>query len=67
MGIVRAFTGAVGGTFADQWKDIITVGCFDEHTVVSPGVLQHSNSGRGFAGVEKDFLAVLRRASLLKN
>jgi membrane protease subunit (stomatin/prohibitin family) len=47
MGIVRAFTGAVGGTFADQWKDIITVGCFGEHTVVSPGVLQHSNSGRG--------------------
>ena len=30
-------------------------------------VARHSIAGRGFAGVEKDFLAVLRRASLLKN
>lgn len=47
MGIVRAFTGAIGGTFADQWKDIITAGAFDEHVVVSPGVLKSSNNGRG--------------------
>ena len=47
MGIVRAFTGAIGGTFADQWKDIITAGAFDEHTVVSPGVLQQPSKGRG--------------------
>ena len=47
MGIIRAFTGAVGGTFADQWKDIITAGHFDEHTVVSPGVYQQTNNGRG--------------------
>ena len=47
MGIIRAFTGAIGGTFADQWKDIITVGQFDEHTVVSPGILKQTNNGRG--------------------
>ncbi len=47
MGIIRAFTGAIGGTFADQWKDIITAGHFDEHTVVSPGIVQQTNKGRG--------------------
>ena len=47
MGIIRAFTGAISGTFADQWKDIITAGHFDEHTVVSPGVLKQPSSGRG--------------------
>ncbi len=47
MGIIRAFTGAIGGTFADQWKDIITAGVFDEHTVVSPGILKSNNNGRG--------------------
>jgi ribonuclease P protein component len=30
-------------------------------------VARNSIAGRDFAGVEKDFLAVLRRASLLKN
>lgn len=47
MGIIQAFTGALGGTFADQWKDIITAGHFTEHTVVAPGVFRQSNSGRG--------------------
>lgn len=47
MGIIRAFTGAISGTFADQWKDIITAGHFDEHTVVSPGILQQPSKGRG--------------------
>lgn len=47
MGIIRAFTGAISGTFADQWKDIITAGTFDEHTVVSPGILKALNNGRG--------------------
>ena len=44
---MRAFTGAISGTFADQWKDIITAGHFDEHTVVFPGVLQQPSNGRG--------------------
>ncbi|WP_066895596.1 SPFH domain-containing protein [Clostridium nigeriense] len=47
MGIIRAFTGAIGGTFADQWKDIITAGYFDEHTVVNQGIYQQTNKGRG--------------------
>jgi len=47
MGIVRAFTGALGGTFADQWRDIITAGGFDEYVAVAPGMLQSTNNGRG--------------------
>ncbi len=47
MGIIQAFTGALGGTFADQWKDIITAGHFTEYTVVAPGVYQQTNNGRG--------------------
>ena len=47
MGIVRAFTGALGGTLADQWKDIITASHFGEHTAVAPGVFQQTNNGRG--------------------
>lgn len=47
MGLIRAFTGSIKGTFADQWKDIITSGNFDEHTVVSPGILKQTSSNRG--------------------
>jgi membrane protease subunit (stomatin/prohibitin family) len=47
VGIIQAFTGAISGTFADQWKDIITAGHFNEYTVVAPGVYQQSNNGRG--------------------
>ena len=47
MGIVQAFAGALSGTFADQWKDIITAGRFGEYTAVAPGVFQESNRGRG--------------------
>ena len=35
--IIKAFSGAIRGTFADQWKDILTAGQFDEHMVVAPG------------------------------
>lgn len=47
MGIVRALSGAIGGTFADQWKEVITAGPFDEYSVVVPGILQQTNAGRG--------------------
>ena len=47
MSIIQAFTGALDGTFADQWKDIITASLFDERTAVAPGVLKHTNNGRG--------------------
>jgi ribonuclease P protein component len=42
-----------------------------QHELVEPVelvlVARNSIAGKSFAGVEKDFLAVLRRASLLKN
>ena len=47
MGIIKAVTDSINGTFADQWKEIITVQDFDEHTAVCPGILQESNNGRG--------------------
>lgn len=47
MSIIQAFTGALTGTFADQWKDIITAGHFDERTAIGPGVLKQTNNGRG--------------------
>ena len=47
MGLIKAITDSIGGTFADQWKEIITVQAFDEHTAVSPGIVQESNNGRG--------------------
>ena len=47
MGLIKAFTGAVSGTLADQWKDIITAGEFDEHTLIAPGIYKQKNNGRG--------------------
>ncbi len=47
MVFFKAVTDSVGGTFADQWKEIITAGRFDEHTVVVPGVLKNTNNKRG--------------------
>ena len=47
MGLIKSFTGAISGTFADQWKDIITSGGFDTHTLVSPGVRKTIDNGRG--------------------
>lgn len=50
MGMLRAIGGAVGGTLADQWKDVITAGRFDEHSAVMPGVLKDEDNGRGSNG-----------------
>lgn len=47
MGLIKAFSGAIQGTIADQWKDIITAGPFDEYTIVSPGVLKQPGYNRG--------------------
>ena len=47
MGIINAFTGAIVGTFANQWKDIITAGVFDERTAIAPGVQKSTNNGHG--------------------
>lgn len=47
VGIIQAFAGALGGTFADQWKDVITASEFGEYTVVAPGIYQQTNNRRG--------------------
>ena len=47
MGLIKAFSGALGGTFADQWKEIISAGNFDEQTLVAPGILISTNNSRG--------------------
>lgn len=47
MGVIQAFTGAIRGTFADQWKDIITAGVFDEHTAIAPGILKQTGDKYG--------------------
>lgn len=47
MGILDAAFDAFSGTLADQWKDIVTVGEFDERTAVAPGVRKRSNEGYG--------------------
>ncbi|HEP1794849.1 TPA: SPFH domain-containing protein [Streptococcus suis] len=43
----RGLNSAIDGTIHDQWKEIITAGPFDEHTVVTPGVYQAMNNWRG--------------------
>ena len=47
MGIIDAAFDSIGGVFSDQWKDVITAGHFDEHTLVTPGVRRNSQNGRG--------------------
>ncbi|MBU6244352.1 MAG: SPFH domain-containing protein [Actinomycetales bacterium] len=48
MGFVRAAVGGVGGTFAEQWKDFLTVPSDISPTVaLCPAVPNGQNSGRG--------------------
>ncbi len=48
MGFIKAFTGAIGGTFADSWKDYyVPSGNMSATSGVVPAVLQGTNSGRG--------------------
>ena len=48
MGFIRAFTGALGGTFADQWKDFILPRMdVSATTAIFGGVSQGTNAGRG--------------------
>ena len=47
MGILKAFSSSVSGTFADQWRDIISVEPFDETEVIKLGVRMEQNNGRG--------------------
>lgn len=47
MGLIKAFGGAISGTFADQWRDIITVDSFNETIAVMPGIRKETNRSRG--------------------
>ena len=47
MGFIKAFTGALGGTFADQWIDFYTVPQVQPTAAFFPAVKQETNAGRG--------------------
>jgi len=48
MGFIQAFKGALGGQFADQWKDFYTVPAGISATAgVFPSIKQATNAGRG--------------------
>lgn len=48
MGLIKAFSGAIGGTFADQWKDYYMPAPYmTETTVVIPAVKFGRDAGRG--------------------
>ncbi|XBH20853.1 SPFH domain-containing protein [Jonesiaceae bacterium BS-20] len=48
MGFIKAFAGAIGGTFADQWKDfIVPPAGLAPTAAIFPGVPQGQNAGRG--------------------
>lgn len=48
MGFIKAFTGALGGTFADQWVDFLTIPDFLPDTAaIFPAVPKGRNNGRG--------------------
>jgi len=48
MGFIKAFSGAIGGMFADQWKDFLVPPTGLAPTaVIFPAVPQGTNAGRG--------------------
>lgn len=48
MGFIKAFAGAIGGTFADQWKDfIVPMPAVPATAGIYPAVPQGTNAGRG--------------------
>ena len=48
MGFIKAFAGALGGTFADQWKDFYTPPAgLSPTAAIFPAVPQGQNAGRG--------------------
>lgn len=48
MGFIKAFTGALGGTFADLWLDFLTVPAGIQSTAaLFPAVSKGTNAGRG--------------------
>ena len=46
MGIIKAFFGAVGGSLADQWEEVIEAGYMSDTTVFTKGVKVRKNDKR---------------------
>jgi len=46
MGIIKAAIGAIGGTLADQWLEVVEPEDMGERTVVTRGILAHQGSSR---------------------
>ena len=47
MGFIKAFSGALGGSFADQWKDFYVPRQVSGSVGLSPAMPQGENAGRG--------------------
>lgn len=47
MGLLDSAFDSIEGMLADQWKDIITAGPFDEHALVAPGVRKRQQNDFG--------------------
>jgi len=47
VGFIKAFTGALGGTFADQWIDFYSIPNVQPTAALFPAVKQETNAGRG--------------------
>jgi membrane protease subunit (stomatin/prohibitin family) len=47
MGLLKAFSGAISGAFADQWKEIVVPDEFGEASLVVPALIQETNRWRG--------------------
>lgn len=48
MGLIKAFSGGIGGSFADQWKDFYTVPDYvTSTTALTPAVKRETNDSRG--------------------
>ena len=47
MGLIKAFTGALGGQFADQWLDYIMPPAMSDHVLAGKGSPKGTNAGRG--------------------
>ena len=47
MGLFSSVADSVGGTFADQWKDIIVPVRFDQQAALVPGIRKNTQEGRG--------------------
>ena len=47
MGFIKAFSGAIGGTFADQWLDFFEPMEHSKTAVIFPAVKKGTNARRG--------------------